>query len=244
MSSQKDTTKQSLFASLAIVGLFIISILLIQSPQAGNVNQFDRVMAGAPEPTDIVTSAPPIGGAPEPTNTSPTPTRSPLPTKTPIPTKTPATIATVSPTATPTVTPLEEATLPPIVNTTATPVPTFQVDFPGEVTNNPTTPTPAPVVKKTNSTPLIIGVVAGTLLLVGGILLFVFRRQNDDGGHLPPMQPPQNPPFTQYPTPPTTGGFPPETPIYPPQDGTNTYTTPYDQYVNNTPNDPNAPKNS
>lgn len=219
-NNQKAT--RSLFLTLFVVGCFLSAIIFIQTPkQTDQISKLDRVYAGAIDPVD--TTTPPIGGSDETVIKTTVPTKSPSPKAT----------STASPSAVPIATFfLPTTTEAPIVQS-PTPVPTFSLDLPGETTP---TQTAAPIVQQTKNTnntmPFIIAGVIGAILLIAGIILFILKKKKDSDDFTPPNTP-SNPPAQPFQTPVASPNQPNAT-------GDGSFSTPYDQYINN---QPNAPKN-
>jgi hypothetical protein len=210
MNKAQENAQKSLYISLFVVAIFLLGIFATQFPKySANTAQSDSVYAGVEEPVD--STVPPIGGSDEATNAPATAT----------PTTRATTVASSSATPVPTIRPTVGPTLP----SEPTPVPTFELNLPGETTEN-ATPSPAPVanVQSNSNIPIIIGIIVGLLLIGGGVALVIARRASKANEIIPSGNP--VPPPSQF-TPPV-------------KQDPNTYVTPYDQYMNNQPgNDQN-----
>ncbi len=204
-------------------------LVISQAPKVAlNLQQEERALAGAPDPSDEVVKSIDPNATEQPDE----PLEDDNQTGTPTPTTTPFPTVTIQATFSPFPTITSE------VFETESPAPTFAVDIPGETT--PTlTPTPKPAIGGSSNIGLIIGAVIGTILLIIGIVWIILSRQKQSNDYTMPA-PPANPTYPPY-QPDNMNNAPTSTSSEWTQPGEQApYTTPYDQYVGTT--DPNQPK--
>lgn len=234
MTKREQHAYKSLLISLAIIGIFLVCIIAAQIPNiASNLSEQDNAMAGAQEPIEATIDPNATDEPDEPledeVDVVPTvkPTTSPLSTG--FSTLTPApTIATFTP----------FPTINTEVDQTPTPMPTFAVDIPLE-TSPTTAPSPKPTSQTQSNIGLIIGGVIGSILLIIGIVWIILSRQKKNNEYTMPA-PPSNPEYQSYQSNLMETSHASAPGWTPPNNQPENYTTPYDQYMENNPN--NQPK--